>query len=272
MPGTYLGSTSHHNSPIQLLLLLSPWNRGKWGQDLCNLSKITQMLSRGAGICTQGRTTKLWYRIIIRYQCVWLVYQPTQHAEGSLVLKLCLAEAVAFSLPSQIPFHRGWWKTREDPTENQITDEQSLLRHLFIGHVFVECQPRAAMRDSNKQDSTFPACMECMFSFLWFHLPWHGQVLPLFCPPTSIQVLGTPRLWRYPFRSYPSGLCTVCSTLCSLYRVFSLAYSLLPTVTKPPHFRHLLSSSLCGQLPAIYDGEHLISWVEEQRKVGGTSF
>jgi len=66
-------------------------------------------------------------------------------AEGSLVLELCSVKTTELPLSFQTPFHHVRQEAREGPTEIQITDEPCLWKHLFTGHVFVECQPRAAM-------------------------------------------------------------------------------------------------------------------------------
>ena len=66
--------------------------------------------------------------------------------------------------------------------------------------------------------------------------------------PASTQGLGTAFLWCCLFcnANCPSGLFLICCTLCLPFWDTSLVYSFLPIVTKPPHFRHFLSSSLCG--------------------------
>lgn len=61
------------------------------------------------------------------------------------MLELCSVKTAELPLSFQTQFHHIRQETREGPTEIQITDEPWLWRHLFTGHIFVECQPRATM-------------------------------------------------------------------------------------------------------------------------------
>lgn len=108
---------------------------------------------------------------------------------------------------------------------------------------------------SNKQDSTFPACGMCVLLPM-IPLLRHVLVPPLSLSlffhhpalPASTQGLGTAFPWCCLFctADYPSGLFLIGCTLCLPFWDIFLVYPFLPIVTKPPHFRHFLSSSLCG--------------------------
>lgn len=169
----------------------------------CWITKLCKIINNMVSMCPAG--------IVANPVC----------AEGSLVLKLCSVKTTELPLSFQNHFTM---EDRKLERSNRDSDYwwTALWRHLFTGHIFVECQPCATTWEVTNQTACF------------LHV-WNVCSPSYDLRPALIQGLGTAFVWCCLFSNakYPSGLFLICCTLCLPLWDFSLVCSLLPQSLRP---------------------------------------